>query len=348
MGYGGDLIWTSVFHELKRNGQQGIAVATPMLSDILCGCLFRQDKDFTENVIFKLNSDIGHIAAKPKLWPLRVLDYFFQKLITLDPIRRRYEQAIFRASQRQPLGAQPKDQQVILVHLDMRIHSYALRKKGRKIIWKNQPFAAAAVAEHFNVSITKPSCFLVFEDEEWTTVDRLLANSGISQRFIVFDPDTNEDWFGVLRAWAPENWRELVTRAQRDFPDYQFVQIGLAKTGVLDGVMDLTSKTSFRQAAMIIAKSSLFLGTEGGLMHAAAAVDARSVILWGGVTRPEFAGYPDKHQIICKYVSCSPCGNLGYCDFQHKCMRQITVDDVVARMRIIIDAASSEADRYSS
>jgi hypothetical protein len=348
MGYGGDLIWTCVFRELKRNGQQGIAVETPMLSDILAGCLFRRDRDFTANAIFNLNPDIGHVTAKPKSWPVRVFDYLFQKLITFDPIRRHYEQAIFQASQRQRTQSLGMDKQHILVHLDMRIHSYALQKKGRKIIWKEQPFAAAAVAEHFNISIAEPSCFLVFSDDEWVTVDRMLVDAGVAQNFIVFDPDTNEDWFGLLRAWSPENWRELVTRAKRDFPGYQFVQIGLAKTGVVDGAVNLTSKTSFRQAAMVIARSSLFLGTESGLMHAAAAVDARSIILWGGVTRPEFAGYPDKHEIICRYVTCSPCGNLGHCDFNHKCMRQITVDDVLDRVRSMIGTAPSQAGRDNS
>lgn len=340
MGYGGDLIWTCVFRELKRNGKRGIAVETPMLSDILTGCMFRRDRDYTSNTIFCNNPDIGHIKAIPKPRLVRFLDFLFQKMISPAPIRRRYERAVFNASQNQQIHLDGTDENHILVHLDMRIHSYALKKEGRKIIWKGQPFAAAAVAENFKLSIEKPSCFFVFEDNEWNAVDKILEDSGVFSKFIVFDPDTNEDYFGSLRSWSPRNWRELVLQAREDFPNFQFVQIGLGKTGVIDGTVDLTQKTSFRQAAMIIARSSLFLGTESGLMHAAAAVDARSIILWGGVTRPEYAGYPDKHEIICKYVSCSPCGNLGHCDFDHTCMTQITVDEVLARIKDVVASAT--------
>ena len=52
------------------------------------------------------------------------------------------------------------------------------------------------------------------------------------------------------------------------------------------------------------------------------------LIIWGGVTLPEFAGYKDNSNIICQYVDCAPCGNFGWCDNNHVCMEQISLEKV--------------------
>ena len=59
-------------------------------------------------------------------------------------------------------------------------------------------------------------------------------------------------------------------------------------------------------------------------MHAAAAVDAPSVIIWGGVTRPDFAGYPDRHVILFNELSCTHCGYRESCPFDAACIKGIT------------------------
>ena len=63
-------------------------------------------------------------------------------------------------------------------------------------------------------------------------------------------------------------------------------------------------------------------------MHAARAVNARAQIIWGGVTLPSFAGYPDAHQIIMHTVACAPCGLRGNCPNGKICMNNITANDV--------------------
>jgi ADP-heptose:LPS heptosyltransferase len=63
-------------------------------------------------------------------------------------------------------------------------------------------------------------------------------------------------------------------------------------------------------------------------MHAAAAVKAPSLILWGGITLPSFAGYQNYQKILSNFVSCAPCGQLGWCDNDRKCMTSLTIDMV--------------------
>ena len=128
-------------------------------------------------------------------------------------------------------------------------------------------------------------------------------------------------------------WQALVYQINLLYPNLDIVQLGVGDREVLTGVTDLTGRTSFREAASLIARSRLFIGTEGGLMHLAASMGTPSVILWGGITLPEFAGYPDQHHIICHYVDCAPCGNLGWCDYDRKCMNSIEVGEVVEAVR---------------
>ncbi len=75
-------------------------------------------------------------------------------------------------------------------------------------------------------------------------------------------------------------------------------------------------------------------------MHAARAVDAPALILWGGVTLPEFAGYPDKHHIICHRVPCAPCGQFGWCKNGHICMNSISVAEVLRAALTCIEQAA--------
>ena len=65
----------------------------------------------------------------------------------------------------------------------------------------------------------------------------------------------------------------------------------------LKNVVDLTGKTSFREAACIISKSKLFISSEGGLMHAANAVETKSVILFTGFIHPAMTAYPENKNI---------------------------------------------------
>ena len=157
------------------------------------------------------------------------------------------------------------------------------------------------IAKNFGVEIQEPLCVLNFGADEKAGVDALLASMNLTRRgFIVVEPDTNRDWFGELRAWPFERWQTVVDTLQRQLPGVQVVQLGVANSPILEGVVSLCGQTNFRQAALVQRNSALFIGTEGGLMHAAAAVGTPSVILWGGVTIPDFAGYPSITKLSAK------------------------------------------------
>lgn len=342
MGLGGNLIWTTVFRaHNKQYGAEDIAVAcdTPLFSDVLAGRLWRLDRDYREDIVFKNNSMIAHVSKRNKPKLVKFLDSVFEKLISIDKLRRAWEAFVFAMSEKGwQQGKHPR-----YMHIDMRIHSYAKAQTSTKTIWKEGGCAAHVIALNFGLEVYKPRSFMSFLSSEEDEVNRLLDCYNIKSPFVVVEPNTNRDWFGDLRAWPATRWQKLVNDIYENYPEVSIVQTGVSGEVTLSNVIDMVGKTDFRQACLMIKRASLFIGTEGGLMHAASAVDAPSVILWGGVTLPEFAGYPHQHTIICHYVSCAPCGNLGWCDNGRKCMNFIEPDAVYAAASVLLDSKTAGA-----
>ena len=328
MGLGGNLIWSAVLKNLHEAEAKPVLVAhKPLLSDLLCGRLHNRAVGLADDEVFRGNPRLIFTEPRPKGAFARLLDKSFAALVAPQPLKRAYELAVFalaeRASRHRPHH---------LVHVDMLIHSYVERQRSDRMIWKQGGHAIDAVARRLTDRKPARDCELYFAAGEEAEVDRLLADNGLAGDFVAVDADTNRDWFGELRAWPFERWQEAIDRFRHARPELPVVQIGEAPARRLGGVVDLCGALSFRQAALIIRRSALFVGTESGPMHAANAVGANALILWGGVTLPEFAGYPDRHRVICKYVACAPCGQFGWCDNDHACMRSIAVDEVFAAM----------------
>jgi ADP-heptose:LPS heptosyltransferase len=210
-----------------------------------------------------------------------------------------------------------------LIHVDMLIHSYAEHQTKKRMIWKSGGHAMQVIAKNFKASVKDPLPELYFTLLEAGRVKEFIDSKIGAESYIVVEPGTNKDWFGDLRSWPMDRWQELVYHIKKTYPKLLVLQVGLTDTQLLEGVVDLRGRTSFREAALVIKNSSLFIGTEGGLMHAAAAVNAPSLILWGGITLPSFAGYQNHQKILSNFVSCAPCGQLGWCDNDNICMKSI-------------------------
>jgi Glycosyltransferase family 9 (heptosyltransferase) len=324
MGYGGNLIWTSVIKTLhERDGRPVGLVKVPGFSDLIAGWLYDGATSLETDEIFRNNPRVVFppVRAKPRL--LQILDSLFFRALDLLKMRNAYESFVFFSSEKAAARGALR-----LLHIDMRIHSYAERQTAKRMIWKTQPRAADAVLARFASSAASEDCEIFLTDAEYAAADAFVAREGLSRGFVVVEPDTNRDFFGELRAWPQERWLAFVQRMRAAHPALGIAQIGEPGGPPLPGVVDLRGKTDFRIACALLKRSRLFVGTEGGLMHAANAVGAKALILWGGVTMPEFAGYPLRQRTICKRVACSPCGQLGWCDNGHICMQRISVDEV--------------------
>lgn len=87
------------------------------------------------------------------------------------------------------------------------------------------------------------------------------------------------------------------------------VQVGPVGTETLRGV-PLMVTDSFRAGCAVLSRARAYLGVEGGLHHAAAALNVPGVVLFGGSPSPEVTGYP----LHSNFAAATTCGKWMPCD----------------------------------
>lgn len=311
-----------------HTGRRIALVKRPGLSDLLRLRLYKPSDEAAASPVFAGNPDIFLHAtpAERSSELLERLDGLFWRVLSRLSFEPWLDQALQQLCRRHA----SKTGLRYLYHDTIRF-SYAAKILPDCMIWEDAPNAVAGMLKGFAEDERPPTVHPQLPgtfhglDREVGQVKRMLAAAKLAAGdFIVVEPSTNLAWFGDLRAWPMENWQALVEGLREAFPDVEILQIGVDQGTALDGARDWRGKTTFRQAAALIQRSKLFIGTEGGLMHAARAVEAAAVIIWGGLTLPTFAGYPDRHAILVNEVSCAPCGLCGACPFDKACIRGIS------------------------
>lgn len=134
--------------------------------------------------------------------------------------------------------------------------------------------------------------------------------------FIYIEPNVKGTFSGN-KDWGFENWQAVVNKAEG-----RFIQ---GKGRRLDGVQQVETR-SFRDACALLSRASLFVGTDGGLHHAAAALGIPAVVVWGGLAPPSVLGY-ETHTNL--HSGASACGLYGACEHCRKALSRITVEMVV-------------------
>lgn len=155
--------------------------------------------------------------------------------------------------------------------------------------------------------------------EIWLTKhEKLFAEiKAPSNPFILIEPNVKSIYVHTVnKAW--HYWKDLVKH------DYPWIQLGDSSTKPITNWIETNN---FRHALAILNKASLFIGTDGALHHAAAALGIPSIVIWTGFTSPKYLGY-DEHINI--YDGGEPCGHFaGACKHCQERSRAITVERVL-------------------
>jgi ADP-heptose:LPS heptosyltransferase len=93
---------------------------------------------------------------------------------------------------------------------------------------------------------------------------------------------------------------------------------------------DLSGRTTLTMLAALYRRAALLVTTDTGPMHLAAAVDTPVVALFGPTAPWRTGPYGDGHTVVRTAPSCSPCFKRRCDVHQCRCMRDITVDRVLA------------------
>jgi len=333
MGLGGDLLWTPVLNNLYKALGKPVAVCSrPRLTDIIAGRAWAVSCDRMRSPVFELNPYCVGYKHRSKTVLAQKLDALFELCIQMSGIVSNYDNYWYSKSK--AMGYQR-------LYLDLPQHSYTLMDTGDRYIWKTSGHIIDIISRSVGLEDVSHSCELYFSENDYHEASNFVKNNFLN-RFVVIEPWTNTDYFGDLRAWPFDRWQQVVYSLNALYPDIVIVQVGVNDKPILDGVVNACGRLSFRGTALLIEKSIIFLGTEGGLMHVANAVNCPSVIVWSGVTLPSFAGYPSRHRIVHHSIACAPCGFKGGCSKGRSCILDIPVSTVVSAIQaeLIINGKS--------
>jgi|GEM_PF-355731 ADP-heptose:LPS heptosyltransferase len=162
----------------------------------------------------------------------------------------------------------------------------------------------------------------------------------------------------TYKNWPLKYWIRFLQLCKQQLPSLSFVLLGdKTETDLADELMqagignvkNLAGKTSVMQAMEVIGRSRLFVGLDGGLMHAAVVLGKPTFSLWGP-SSPALYGYekmiPDKHRVISLYLACAPCSawikpntsrvnDPERCP-DHKCLQELKAEQVFGEFSIFV------------
>jgi Glycosyltransferase family 9 (heptosyltransferase) len=158
----------------------------------------------------------------------------------------------------------------------------------------------------------------------------------VGNGFIVIEPHVKLERDGAEnKQWGFENYRKLV----QTMANVKWIQLSRSHLMSLPGVTHVRTN-SFRQACAILAQASAYVGPEGGLHHASAAVGIPAVVIFGGYISPQVTGY-SHHKNLFRGTGLG-CGRHLKCECS--CMLNISIDEV-ANALVSILAKSSRVAR---
>lgn len=139
----------------------------------------------------------------------------------------------------------------------------------------------------------------------------------------------------LSRRWLPEKFAKLADLLTKKFNAYILI-IGSCEEMKLAQeianqmeyeVVILNGKTTIVQLASLMRYLSLFICTDSGPLHLAAAMGTPIVAIFGPGEVQKWYPYSKNSVVVRKEVDCSPCGKY-WCE-DHRCMKLIEVEDVL-------------------
>lgn len=222
------------------------------------------------------------------------------------------------------------NEQYIIYPLNAPGINYCLSETPERAIHRYDRHAIIQALEYFkiNKSIEDVRCRIYFDDHEMLLIENLIQQLP-SRRYVVIEPHSKLS-YTPNRRYPFFKWQQLVDKLTASI---NVVQVGPPNTRVLNGVIDLTGQTTFRTCAGLIAEAKFFIASEGGLVHAANAVNTSAAVIITGYQHPDMIAY---HNNLNFWVhdDHGPCGNRSFC---LQCCDAVEAHDPMDILQRLID-----------
>ena len=172
---------------------------------------------------------------------------------------------------------------------------------------------------------------IFFSEEEISFAKNIyeqIKKKSLNKKIIYIEPNVKLSKGYLNRDWGFDKWQKVVNTLKND---YVFFQVSYGNQKILKNAINLHN-VNFRNACALLAKSDLYIGGHGGLSHAAAALNKKSVVIFGGWIDPLIVGYSFHTNLFIKNNE-SPCGAKNTCKHCIKCMELITVKMVTKEIK---------------
>jgi len=187
--------------------------------------------------------------------------------------------------------------------------------------------------------------------EDKKTVDDFLRKQQIRDGFVCLHPGTGPN--APERVWPKENYAKLgdalieqfgkdiiLTGSEREAKDIADIITTMKHK---EKAKDASGKLNIPQLAHLAAKADLFIASDTGPLHLAAAMKTPTISFYGPNTPKIYGPYGEKNIIIYKNLWCSPCmsnfnAKLAKCinPLYAKCIRSIGIEEVLQKVRGIL------------
>jgi heptosyltransferase-1 len=174
---------------------------------------------------------------------------------------------------------------------------------------------------------------LSYADEQYAT--QLINKHNLNRGYCVICPFTTRP----QKHWVSAYWPQLAERLRLERgiktvilggPENEATGDAMA-TGHPVAMINMSGKTSIRQAAAVISRASILVGVDTGLTHMGIAFGVPTIAIFGS-TCPYLHTGNDNAVVIYKRLECSPCGRHPTCNGAYTCMASVTVDDVLTQV----------------
>lgn len=183
---------------------------------------------------------------------------------------------------------------------------------------------------------------LPLTDTDRTSAAALLRNqaSRPDTRLVAIAPGARWE----TKCWLPERYARTIDALHDSDADIACVLLGGPEetprcaeitARCRTTPLDLTGQTSLRQLVALIERADLVICQDSATAHIAAALD-RPLVCITGPTNPLRTGpYRRLPDVVWLEPECAPCylRRLSQCPHDHRCMRDLTVEQVVAAAR---------------
>jgi heptosyltransferase-2 len=150
------------------------------------------------------------------------------------------------------------------------------------------------------------------------------------------------------KRWQSSGFAELADMLSKRLGASVVILGSAAEKSVADEVVaaseskpiNLAGITGLSEATAIIAAADLYIGNDMGLTHISPAVGTETIAIFGPTNDVATRPLSDRAFVLRKYVDCSPC-MLRDCPIDHRCMTQITAEEVFETARIRIGGSSA-------